>query len=401
MTDAQTIALLPWGNGRGHLMRSVILAHEAVTRGLKVVVPVLDSEQAGLVESTGAIAVPYPRRSVPEGLWDAWASQEFVEAAIREDVALFEDYAVDTTIHDGRLSANIAAHACGVASIGLIQHIHFPGHTYAGRGIEPLWPKGADVFNVAASRYGIFSDMRDLRDILTASPIAVPSIPELDPMPISFDAEVTYVGPITGFAGLGEGESSLPTVTEGGFIFYKTVQNKGQTQEFATAFADVKEHVFIATGSEKTALHLRRLPELQGFSIASLWNLAGIRGKGCSAVTHGGHGTALTFLQAGLPAVVLPDDSPERQANARHLREMGASMILSRETSSEWDWSKQGHPETVVSWHAVREACEDLRRNNKVQDKSARIADRLAQYTVPDALDHMLAAAAPPRFSPG
>jgi UDP:flavonoid glycosyltransferase YjiC (YdhE family) len=380
-------------------MRSVILAQEATRCGLKVVIPVLDREQAALVESVGGIAVIYPLDSIPNGLWAAWADQGFVSSAIREDIELIRDFSVDLVIHDGRLSSNIAADACGVPAIGVIQHIHFPGHTYLGRGLEPLWPDGARAFNSATARYGIQSATSDLRSFLTASPIVVPSIPELDPLPTGVEADITYVGPLTGFTGIDPERSGLPSVSDEALIFYKTVLDEYQTEEFAAAFSDIKERVFIATGSEPASDRLRSLRHLRGFAIAPLWDLSDIQGRGCSAVTHGGHGTTLTFLQAGVPAVVLPDGSPERQANARHVQEMGAALCLQARAQSHWDWANQGKPETSVSWQAVRHACEEISADQQVHEQAERIATRLARYTVSGAFEHLVTSANHPDFS--
>jgi hypothetical protein len=380
------VALTTWGNGHGHLARCLALAEPARHLGWDVTIAVLANDQAARVADAGCRAWVYPSGSVPAQLWSTFADAAFVERSIDVDLALLRETQADLVIHDGRLSTPVAAALLRRPCVGVVQHVHLPGQRFEGRPeVEPLWTESAVAFNHVLRRCGIASQMSDVRELFLRERIAIPSIPDMDPLLAGVDERrVDYVGPLTGLSML-EGGAAAAQVNGEGVFFYRTVNEIERSEEFREAFKDFPAELIIATGEEHFATELRaRLPD-DVFRIDALWKLQTARARIGAGVIHGGHGTTLTCLQAGLPAVVLADGSPERLLNGLRLQAIGTGICLGDQTLPGWDWSRQGSAQAKVPWSTVREHLDRLRTDDALAERARARATELARYSLLDA----------------
>ena len=390
-----TVLLMPWGNGNGHVVRCLALAAGARERGFRTVVASMNERQTALIRSMGSEAVDYPG-AVPDDPWTAWTEPAYVEAAIADDVSLLREVAPDLLVNDGRISANVAAHLESVRTVSLVQDMDFPGHRYPGRETEALWPAGARAFDAVLTAMGHPTRSGDLRSFIVSSPVLVPGVPETDEIPAAARHYARHVGPLTG-SSLTRSARTAPPLAADALLFYRTFIEAVRADEFARAFGDLRDRVHVATGDPAVTSELRAHPALEGFRVETLWDFAPDGSTGPRhAVIHGGHGTMLSMLQAGVPSVVLGDDSPERAANAVKVRSFGSMASLA--TPSAGDWATQGAPNSTVPFADVRSALDELAGSPAVGAAADRWRGRLAEFTLERAVDAMVDEAAVPEL---
>jgi UDP:flavonoid glycosyltransferase YjiC (YdhE family) len=393
------VTMTTWGNGHGHLARCLALAEPARHLGWDVTIAVLDRHQAVRVANAGCRAWIYPSDSVPAELWTPFTDDAFVERSVDVDLALLRETRADLVIHDGRLSTPVAAALQHRPCVGVAQHVHLPGQRFEGRPeVETLWTESAAAFNHLLRRHGIASQMRDVRELFLRERIAIPSIPDMDPLLATVDErQVDYVGPLTGLSTLEGGDTAAHDNGQGVF-FYRTANEVERCEEFREAFKDFPAELIIATGEEQVATELRaRLPR-GAFRIDALWDLRTAGTLIGAGVIHGGHGTSLTCLQAGLPTVVLAEGNPERRSNGLRLQAMGVGMCLGGHTHAGGDWSLRGSPEAKVPWSTVREHLDRLRADGALAERARARAILLARYSLLDAFAIIATGATVPDF---
>jgi UDP:flavonoid glycosyltransferase YjiC (YdhE family) len=110
---------------------------------------------------------------------------------------------------------------------------------------------------------------------------------------------------------------------------------------------------------------------------------AAVLAHASAVVCHGGSGTTLGALAAGIPLVVVPlfADQPE---NARRVAEVGAGIAVGPEAPSE-------SIRSTVDPAAVREAVEAVLADGGYQAAAARLADEIRALPTADAALEALA----------
>lgn len=398
---SRTVLFMVWGYGYGRLARCLALGRAFDRQGWRVAVALNQEDQAPLVEQWGFEPLPYPADLVPADIWRHWAETDFIRRSVALDLEIIEKVQPDLVVHDGRMSALIAAGVAGTPATGLLAQAALPGMCYPGkREIEAIWSDAAPAFSsVLSERFGA-PGIRDIRSMFLAAPAVVPSIPEVDPLPPGFAGDdVHYIGPVTALTPMTAPESGPPPAgPRDRLFFYRTLNDSARLEEFAQVFGDLAERVSIATGEETYAERLRGAFVGAQFDVRPLWDMAWLGPRTGAAVIHGGHGSCLTSLQAGMPTVVLADGSPERRLNAHRLADLGVAVCVEEESDAPWDWASHGRPATDLAWGRIREAVDEVLASTSMASSAQAWRERLAGCSLEAAVSVMTSVARPPRF---
>jgi UDP:flavonoid glycosyltransferase YjiC (YdhE family) len=234
------------------------------------------------------------------------------------------------------------------------------------------------VINEVLQHYG-FAAIQTAEHLDVGDVTFLPSIPEFDPLDDP-PSSVQYAGPILGnrlipFAPSAE----RPCATRPWILFYPgrphdAAGRSGQTlfDVGLQALSAVTARVTVATGGHDFAIPQQAQAR---FEIVP-WHVLSSDGKPDLMVHHGGHGSCLTAISAGIPSVVVPTHA-EREYNARNLVALGCGeMLLSPE------------PDALRLREAVENVLETPGYAAKCAQWSRTIAER--KYGGPDLVVRMI-----------
>lgn len=376
------VLFAPWGNGNGHVMRTIVLARESRSQGWEPVVAVAGSAQAALATEHGISSIGYADSTAGLDPWLAWTDAKFWLTAIGNDRLLLRETSADLVVSDSRLSMHIAASLEGVPLVGIVQDMDFPYYTYPGRNREALWGGVEAALRETFAAHGLDYVMTDPRELIVSGGTVVPGTPDSDDVPQEWREGCVFVGPLTGFSR--DGGDAASTVPDDAIVFYRTVHPNGDLEEFKHSFGELLTDVHIATGDPEVSRRLNVLLGDTGVKVADFWTIdADSRPK--VAVIHGGHGTMLHMLQAGVPAIVVPDLSPERYANAVKAKNVASMQGVTEGVDlSELTWSAQSGGDSIFSFNDVRAAYDEFDLE-QAQNSALEAARRYRSYSVEDA----------------
>lgn len=352
------------GGGFGHISRCLSLAQEMARRGWEIAF-VVGGPHADLL-SAGEWSVFRPSRPpLPARLWrrvrsalrgpqpspaylffsdlnyqvmrDGFHNPRAVEQRVEWELDVVRRFDPDVLIGDTWLLTSIVGR---LADLPVVQMIRAGIHPFSPqlvwwRPLPPqiLVPQIASIFNPALERWGL-PPVAQASELLEGDLFLVPSIPQLDPLPVEGE-RIRYVGPLTRVAGGNDAEpewlSALPDdrpvvyVTIGGGA--DAVRGFDPLPLWEAAFADTDWEVVISTAGQPVPPHWRQrerlhvLPWAPGTAMIARADVV---------LFHGGYGTTMELVQAGTPAVVLPFHT-EQESNGRRLEQHGAARVLAPE----------------------------------------------------------------------
>jgi MGT family glycosyltransferase len=266
-----------------------------------------------------------------------YSDEAFVRAQTAIQVDLIRDYNPDVVVDSFGLFGCLAARILDVPLASVLQgniHPQSAGFLFwAGERPRNL-PSAAPVLNTVAAEYGVAPIDRCV-DLLAGDLSLIVGTPETDP--VSATANVTHIGPILwqrGDASLPEWVGALSRDKPVVWVYSGNPQYAGVPTPIDSivviraaiaALRDAPVHVVLTTGYQELPAEFGALPAnfhhaayLPGLAMAKRCDLM---------VHHGGHGSVMTGLSAGTPAVIIPTIS-ERESNARRLAALGAGEIV-------------------------------------------------------------------------
>jgi MGT family glycosyltransferase len=247
------------------------------------------------------------------------------------------DYGADLIVDSWNISACLAARALGKPLVSIIQADMHP----ANRGF--VWwkeppadiPSPVPALNKVVSELGL-SPVRRSEELHVGDLTLIAGTPETDPF--SGKADITHVGPILyqrpdavlpDWLGAFGRERPLVWVYTGNPSYGPVApwaDSMVLLRGCLAALADEDLDVVLTTGYQQlpedvvTSLpaNFRYEPYLPGLVMAAKSDLL---------IHHGGHGSSMTGLVTGTPAVVVPTYS-ERESNARRVAALGAGAVV-------------------------------------------------------------------------
>ncbi len=344
--------MLP-ANDLGLPTRLVPIARVLADRGHDVAVFNPAPAPAKLIEDAGLKNLPVPPRPMPEYAmdlaqvslaWDveemyagAFGDEEYARAATAMHVDLMRDFAPDVVVDSFGLFTCLAARILRMPLASVLQGNFHPASDgfLWWKGARPAGlPSAAPIINKVAAEYGLAPVERCV-DLLAGDIALIVGTPETDPLPAS--ANVDYVGPILwqrGNALLPEWVSALSREKPVIWVYCGNPRYANSPTPIdsivviraaISALADAPVQVVLTTGYQDVPAELGTLPSnfhhaayLPGRAMAERCDLM---------VHHGGHGSSMTGLAAGTPAVIIPTIT-ERESNARRVVALGAGEIV-------------------------------------------------------------------------
>jgi UDP:flavonoid glycosyltransferase YjiC (YdhE family) len=352
---AKRALLLPgyFGSGFGHIARSLVLASELARQQWSVALVVAGPHVVNVRRAGWPVYQPWfpmrPHRAaadeslaylwipdanfqvVRDGLTHPW----MLQLAVAELQLIIRHFGPDVLIGDFSLLAWIAGQRAGLPVVQVIRAIAHPASPRLIWWQSPppglVSPDIRPVFEAALKNWGL-APIERAEDLFRGDLFLVPSVPELEPLPPGL-SNTQYVGAMvaapTRAAVLPEplnGLKEKPVVyltlgggaaTVGDRQFFKTIN---------AAFADAPWQVIVSTGGKFAPTDLPPAPPnlfyypwVPGSAVIPRSDLV---------IFHGGYGTMMETVRAGIPSLVLPFHS-EQESNGRRLAACGAAEVLS------------------------------------------------------------------------
>ena len=340
-------------NDLGLPTRLVPIARSLADRGHEVAVFNPAPAPSKLIAEAGLHNLPMPSRPMPTPVMDlaqagaAWDVEDFFaalcqdEETIRRELAVYldviRDFAPDVVVDSFGLLTSLAARILSVPLVTVLQgniHPASDGFLWWIQDRPASLSSAAALVNKLAAENGV-RPVERCADLMAGDLSLILGTPQTDPLPAS--ANVQYVGPIV----WQRSDSSLPEWVKrlnpetpiiwvySGNPRYAPVPTPIDSivviRAAIAALKDAPVHVVLTTGFQDLPAEFGTLPPnffhapyLPGHSMAARCDLM---------VHHGGHGSVMTGLQAGTPAVIVPTIT-ERESNARRLVALGAGEIV-------------------------------------------------------------------------
>jgi len=127
------------------------------------------------------------------------------------------------------------------------------------------------------------------------------------------------------------------------------------------ALADIPVRVLLTTGEGVESSALGALPD--NVRVERWWPQADVMPMAAAVVGHGGYGTTMTTLAAGLPQVVIPLFAMDQFVNGARVADVGAGICL--------DGGVEG-------FHALPDALQRVLNEPSFRNTAAGIADEMA-----------------------
>ena len=251
-----------------------------------------------------------------------------------------------------------------------------------------LFRTGMPALNQARAEFGL-APLRDPRDLAaTASRILVCTSPSFDFAADAVPANARYVGPQLDDAAAGSWDDPRPGARPRPLVLVglssTVMRQEGLLQRAADALGQLPVHALLTTGPavDPAVIHA------PGNVSVRPWTRHADVLPHCSAVvTHGGHGTVIKALAAGVPLVVAPfgRDQPDNAARVVHA---GAGLRVRKNAATE------------ALRQAIAQVLDDQRYRAAARRMAAILAAERDDGLAVDEIEHAAAGAAR-RDSPG
>lgn len=349
------------GGGFGHIGRCLALAEELARQGGEPAF-VLGGPHAGSVARAGwpvfrprwpplsarlrrrlASALHRPR-TLPAYLFfsdlnfqvvrDGFLAPQIVQREVEWELGVVRRFRPHLLVGDAWLLTSIVGR---LASLPVVQIIRAAAHPACPqlvwwRSLPPQIrsPDVAWLFNPLLERWGL-PPIRRAEDLLDGDLLLVPSIPALDPLPQGVE-HTRYIGPLVR-AGRNGGTLSeeLESLQHGRPVVYVTLGGGSESVRamdllplWEAAFSGTGWQVVVSTGGQPLPHRRQGSPDLRVFP----W-LPGAATVARADVVlfHGGYGTMMETVRAGVPSVVIPFHA-EQEGNGRRLQQVGQALVL-------------------------------------------------------------------------
>lgn len=349
------------GGGFGHISRCLVLAEEMVKQKWEVAF-VLGGAHADRLAAAGWTVFRPPtkpllgrlyqrveealRRSRPSPSYlffsdlsyqvvrDGFHTARNIDRAVRRELAIVDRFGPDVLIGDTWLLTSIVGRLANLPVAQIVRtgiHPSSPQLVWWRSLPSQLFPPEiVPIFNPTLEEWGL-SPIERANDLLAGDLFLVPSIPQLDPLPAGIE-RTHYVGPLVRSP---NPEDSMPDwladlpgdrpvvyVTVGGGA--NAVRGLDLLSLWEAVFAPTDWEVVISTAGQPVP---RRWQPRERFHVFPWVPGAAMVARSDALLFHGGYGTMMETVRAGVPSVVLPFHT-EQESNGRRLQENGAARLL-------------------------------------------------------------------------
>ncbi len=317
--------------------------------------------------------------------YEGFLDLDYVRALVEDYRQVINQYDPDIVVDTWNQAACVASKAAGKPLVTIIQADLHPD----GGGL--IWwedppdnlPDPIPVINQVLEELNLPLLKKKVEELFIGDLVLVVGTPETDPLPP--DSMVTYIGPLNLPGKDGDLPDWIDRLPDDQPLIWVYSGNPryGPNPSIADSIivirasvrslADEQVQVVLTTGhqplpeefSGNLPLNFHFTDYVPGFAMAKRADLI---------IHHGGHGTSLTGLSAGTPAIVIPTYS-ERESNARRIALLGAGeFVLPTEGANN---------EKQISFASFKEKVFKVLNNPSYAQASGRVAENMAQYGGP------------------
>lgn len=384
-----------WTDDLGLPTRTVPIASELAKRGHHVTFcnpapsPTKIIKQAGFENVTPRLRhLPTIFSPMTPYMWNmdhcasmgGYLDEMFVRDSVEVLMKLMDDLEVDAVVDSWNLSACMAARVSQKPLVSIIQadmHPANPGLMWWREPPDDI-PTPVPVINKVLSDYGL-PQVKSVGELHVGDLTLCVGIPETDPIPQT--ENITHVGPIffqTPDAKLPDwivafGKDKPLIWVYAGTPQYQSLASVMDSvvvlQASIAALADEDVRVVMTTGHQELPDELSPLPDnfrhelfLPGTLLAEKSDLM---------IHHGGHGSCMTAVYAGTPAVIVPTIS-ERESNARRLGALGVAEFLVPEIDQSG--------EKKLSAEELRDKVRQVLSNPSFAQEAGKLGEKMRTY---------------------
>ena len=385
-------------NDLGPISRLMPIAEELTRRGHEIAFCNRAAAPAQVIEEAGHKNFPvipsrspaiFPKTASAE-IWNGnqgaslmgFLDVSYVRAISGDFVAMMQDYQPDVVVDTWGLEACLAARILRLPLISITQADNHPdadGYIW-WRPTPTDLPNPVPMVNEVLAENGLPLLKEKIEELFIGDEVLIVGTPDTDPLPES--SQVTYIGNLqrkAAAATLPEWFSDFPA--EQPLIWvYSGNPRYGKSPSFADSIVVIRAavetlaaeavQVVLTTGHQPLPEEFSELPD--NFRHAPFIPGAALAQRCDLFIHHGGHGSYLTGLTAGTPALIIPTYS-ERESNARRLARLGAGEFVLPTTAADG--------EKIVDLAEFREKARRMLQDEQYKENAARVAKSIGQYT--------------------
>lgn len=348
--------LVPFAPSLAHVSRCLAVAETWRARGHTAIFAV-GTERTAMVQDAGFETHPVPEVSGTAFRTDRgfrWLTREYFTQNLKAEQAILADAEPDVVVFDFRFTTALSAHLADLPSISIL---HGNGLRLALRPREtarlligdPREVRGATALRLRAMRrlfpivFQLFMQTIARRftpllktynlpsvsspfELLLGNEILVADIPAL--LPPNLPSNCHVVGPLT-WSGWAQSAPWLDELDDRPLVYVtmgSTVEAQSALVKIIDALRDAPYNVVVSTGSLSLPDDLKLPAHIRVFSTVP--GAAVVR-RSAAVIHHGGHGTLMQALAAGVPSLIAPSN-PDQTLVAQQAQELGIGHSLRR-----------------------------------------------------------------------
>lgn len=350
----------------GHITRCLAVAVEAKSRQRQNDIFVLVEDRLDtFITSRDCIRVSYPQELTSLGPWEGWGNIDYVHASLGANLRILEEIQPDVVVHDRHPTLPIACELTGTPCTWLAQYCDNPSFFFSSSNSPFLfWARHTFACDEVLRKNGLQPTDGDWRSLFFRNPTIIPSIPEFERFPEGImGGRVSYAGPLifatnNHFSPIFERNPDILTI-----FVYGVVKTQQDIDQMIDCFENTPVHLVI-TALPKSIQIPKRLSSPMKISTYSFVNVSDLLPKCDVAIIHGGHGSCMTVLSMGVPAVVLlKSQEHEQEYNGKRLEEMGVARCTT------WSTVKDNLHQEVRTVTQESIYCKNARKWQKVMQQ--------------------------------
>jgi UDP:flavonoid glycosyltransferase YjiC (YdhE family) len=264
---------------------------------------------------------------------DGLVNETIVKEILAQYVQIVENFKPNLLIGDTNLLVWILSKKVNIPAVQIVRYASHPATAKLiwwknePEGITP--PNSSALFNPLLKQMGI-RPLKRSEDLLQGDLYIVPSIPEIEPIPM--DGKTVHVGELT----ISKRDVKIPSwfqeldnhkpliyVTIGGGA--GPVGNKLFFSTIVEAFANKEFQVIVSTSSKFDPRDFPNLPKNIRFFTWVPGKL--LISRADLVIFHGGYGTMMESIACGKPTITIPFHS-EQEGNGRRLEQLGCGLVV-------------------------------------------------------------------------
>jgi UDP:flavonoid glycosyltransferase YjiC (YdhE family) len=346
---------VPFAPSLAHVSRCLAVAEAWCTQGHTAMFAV-GTERVQMVKNAGFDAFPLPE--VPGEVFRTdrgfrWLTRKYIEQNIKNEQRILAEKQPDAVVFDFRFTTALSAHLTGLPSVSIAHGNALRLALQPGKTAQCLIGDSRDMRGIAALRVrvmrrlfpvgfrlvmrAIVRPVNAMRkgyglppvnspfELLLGDEVLVADIPSL--LPSTLPANCRIVGPLM-WSGWRQTAPWLDELDKTRPLIYvtmgSTVEARSALVKIIDALRDAAYNVIVSTGNLSLPSELNLPSHIRVFSTVPGETVIQ---RSIAVIHHGGHGTLMQVLKAGVPSLILPAN-PDQILVAQQVQALGAGHTL-------------------------------------------------------------------------